>query len=927
MKTGNIILGAAAAVVLVGAAGGSYLLFGRHTDPVLRAQELLSKGDLRAAQIELRNAVRDNPDSADAHLRLGETQLQMGDPIAGEKELKTARDLGADRWLIIPQLGQSYIAQGRYKDVLAEVPPDGPTPKGAATNMQLRAMAQVAMNDIDAAKATLTDAEKLAPGNIDVLLTGARLALALKDMPLATQKVEEALKQDPKHLDSLLLKGQVQSASGDRAAALATADDVVALAPDSASARLDRANQELLAGDDAKAKTDVDAVLAKQPRNAGATYLNAVLYVRSGKYAEAGTELQKLGPVIARFPRAMYFQALVAANLGQNEVAIDFAQHYVARMPADPDGSRLLARTLITARRPEQAVAVLDKAVAAGQSDSQTLDLLGRAYTLMGRAPEAIKTLERATALAPNDASILTHLASSQLQHGDSSAAEQTLEKSVRIAPQQANSGEALVAAALSAGDLDGADAALERLRAQVGETESVGILGGMLKLGRLDLEGGRQAFAATLKQFPNSLNAKLNLAKILILQGRRPEGEGLMKEILAKDPTNTATLTTYIQLLTTEQQFTPAIQALETARQAAPANAAFTVMQSDVIVASGDPRRAVGMLQAMRDSADLSPLLMAAMGRAQAAAGLNDEAKKTYRDILSATPNDLDARRAQIDLMLKMKDTDGAKAALRDALKASPGNIGVMSSMVSLELQTAGPDAALKLASDLRADATNLPNSTVLKGDALMLAKRYPEATQAFQDEYRLAPSSPLALRLANAAATAGKDDEGARVLREWLQKSPEDVDSSQMLALLDIKAKRYDDAKKHLQVVLDKRPSDTVALNNMAWLYGLSNDPRGRALAQRAYLQAPTPETADTLGWIMVRQGDAKSGLSLLQQASVQRPADLSLKYHLAVALNDNGQKDDSVKVLQPLVSNGGEFDEKPAARKLLEDLTPKK
>ena len=927
MKTSTVLLSGVAALVIAGAAGGGYWAFGRHVDPIRKAAELQAKGDLKGAQIELRTAVREKPDSAEAHLRLGETQMLMGDPIAGEKELKTARDLGADRWVVTPQLGQSYIAQGRYKDVLAEVPPEGPTPQVMATNMMLRAAAQMSLNDIDGAKATLAKAETLAPGNIDVLLTGARLAMGLKDLPLAMQKVGEALKQDPKHLDTLLLRGQIQAASGDRAAAMATADEIVALSPNSVNARLDRANQFMLAGDDAKARTDVEFVLAAQPRNAAATYLNGVLLVRAGKYAEAATELQKLGPAAQRFPRAQYFQALAAANTGQTEVAIDLAQHYVARLPSDPEGSRLLARTLLAARQPEQAAAVLDKAVAAGQTDSQTLDLLGRAYTLMGRTPDAIKTLQQANALAPTDANILTHLASSQLQQGDSAAAEKTLEKSVLLAPKQVNSGEALVAAALSAGDLDGADAALARLRAQVGETEPVGVLTGMVRLGRLDLEGGRQAFAATLKQFPDSVTAKLNLAKVLVLQGHRPEGEALLKEVLAKDPANLAALSTDVQILSASQQYTPAIQALEAARQAAPANTAFTAMESDLIVRSGDPRRAVGMLQAIRANGDLPPVLLGALARAQVAAGLNDEAKRTYRDILTAAPNDLDARRGQVDLFLALKDADGAKTALREALRVAPGNIGVMSSMTGLELQTAGPDAALKLAGELRQASANLPNSTVLRGDVLMQAKRYPEAVQAFGDEYRLAPSSALALRLANAAAAAGRDDDGARTLREWLQRSPDDADAAQLLALLDIKAKRYEDAKAHLQAVLNKRPADTVALNNMAWLYGLSDDPRARALAQRAYLQAPTPETADTLGWIMVRQGDAKSGLPLLQQASTQRPTDATLKYHLAVALKDSGQKDDSMKLLQPLVAGSEPFDDKPAARKLLEDLTPKK
>lgn len=922
----KVIIPAVAAVVVLGAAGGGYAMFGRGNDPMSKAQELINKGDLRGAQIELRNAVRANPDSPDAHMRLGQTQMQLGDPVAGEKELKTARDLGGDRWAILPQLGEAYMAQARYKDLLTEIPPEGPRPEIAARNLMLRAMAQVALNDIDGARKTLATAEAVAPGNVEVLLTGSRLALALRDYEGAEQKVDAALKMQPTQMEALLMKNQILVAKGDRAGAMAIADKIVASSPKSAPARLDRANQSIQSGDDKKALEDVKAVLADQPRNAGATYLNAVLLVRAGKYQDASLELQKLGSVASRFPRAQYFQALVAANLGQNEQAIDFANRYVAKMPADPDGSRLLARTLLTARQPDRAIEVLNKAVDAGQSDSQTLDLLGRAYSMSGKGADAVKTLQKATALAPTDATILTHLASSQMQQGDASSAQQTLQKSVQLAPTQTNSGEALVAAALSAGDLDGAAQSLERLRAQVGDTEQVGILTGMVKLGRLDLEGGRVAFANTLKQFPDSANAKLNLAKVLVLQGRRPEGEGLLKEILAKDPTNLAALNTLIQLLVAANQFQPAIQAVEAAKQAAPTNLAFTAMMSDLIVRSGDPRRSVAMLQAMRDTEELPPVLLGAMARAQAAAGLNDEAKKTYRDILNATPNDLDARRGQVDLLLKLKDMDGAKQALQDALKTSPGNIGVMSAMVTLEAQTAGLDGALKLADALRNNTTNLPNSTVLRGDVLMQGTRYADAEQAFLSEYKLAPTAPLVLRLANAAASAGRDDDATRYLREYLVKEADNVDASQMLALLDIKAKRYPDAEKHLQTVLEKRPSDTVALNNMAWLYGLRNDPRGRSLAQRAYLQAPTPETADTLGWIMVRQGDAKAGLALLQQASTQRPADQTVKYHLAVALKDNGQKDDAVKLLQPLVA-GADFDDKAAARKLLEDLSPKK
>ncbi len=926
MKKNQILaIAGVAALGVVAMAGGGWYVFLRKADPMTRGEQLAQAGDLRGAQIEFRNAVRANPQNPSAHLKLAQIQMVLNDPVAAEKEFKAARDLGADRWAVLPQLSQAYMAQGRFKDVLIELPPEGPTPEVAAKNLMLRSMAQVAANDVPAATASLSEAERVAPGNNEVLLTAARLALAARDPAMAETKVDQALAKEPNLVEALLLKGQVLIARGDPQGALLQADKAVTSSPASAPARLDRANQLIGLGEDKRAQADVDAVFATQPRNAGATYLNAVLMVRAGRYADAGAELQKLGATAPRFPRSLYFQALAAANQGQNEMALEFANRYVNRAPSDADGIRLLARTEMAATRPERAITVLTKAIGNGMNDVQTLDLLGRAYAAAGRPSEAVQSFQKALAAAPDDPQVLAHLASSQMQQGDSASAAKSLERSVQLQPEQSNAGEALVAAALSAGDLDKAEAALQRLRAQAGDTETVGVLAGMVRLGRLDLDGGRAAFADTLRRFPDSATAKLNLAKVLLLQGRRAEGEVLLGEILAKDRANLQAMNTLLQMQISGGKFSDAIQIVEAARAAAPTNKALTATLADIIVRSGDARRAVAMLLALKNAGDTTPVILGALGRAQAAAGLTEDAKTTYREILTATPNDLNARQAQVELLLRNKETDAARASLTEALVTSSGNIGIMSSLVSLETQTKGLDAGLKLADDLRKTPGNLPNSVVLKGDLLMQAKRYNDAAAAFGEEYKLQRTGPLAIRLANAETTAGRDPAASKVLQEWLAQEPGDIDAMQLLSLLDIKAKRYPEAEKSLMAVLQTRPGDTVALNNMAWLLQLRNDPRARQMAQRAYLQAPTAETADTLGWIMAKSGDAKAAVPLLQQAATQRAEDMSVQYHLAYALNEAGQKDDAVKILQRAVA-AGDFDEKADARKLLDGLQKK-
>src|SRR5206468_11377315 len=107
-------------------------------------------------------------------------------------------------------------------------------------------------------------------------------------------------------------------------------------------------------------------------------------------------------------------------------------------------------------------------------------------------------------------------------------------------------------------------------------------------------------------------------------------------------------------------------------------------------------------------------------------------------------------------------------------------------------------------------------------------------------------------------------------------------------------IGAGRYADAERNLQLTLAQRPNDAVALNNLAWIYQVRGDKRARQTAHRAYMIAPTPASGDTLGWILVSDGEAAKALPVLQGAAVARPDNASVKYHLAVALKDLNRSD---------------------------------
>ena len=122
----------------------------------------------------------------------------------------------------------------------------------------------------------------------------------------------------------------------------------------------------------------------------------------------------------------------------------------------------------------------------------------------------------------------------------------------------------------------------------------------------------------------------------------------------------------------------------------------------------------------------------------------------------------------------------------------------------------------------------------------------------------------------------------------------------------------------------ILERDRDNVSALNNIAWLYQEDGIPDGVKYAERAHELAPDrPEVTDTLGWLLVQNGDTNRGLVLLQEASMKAPHIPEIRYHMAVALAKAGRRDESRMVLDRLLKTGKDFQGVDEARKLRERL----
>lgn len=919
------ILLASSVVLLVAAGGGAWYIL-EHRDPLQQAKLLLSKGDYRGAGLQLRTAVRDNPSSAEAHALLAQLYIASDDAVAAEHEIKEAISLHWDHASSLAVLSQAYMRQGKWSDILREIPSTGPTQEETAYYLMTRAVAERGLKDTAKSAQTLAEAERLAPQNSEVHLVAARFAQQDGHLEHALDEVNRSLAIEPARIDALQFKAQLLLAKGDEQGSLSELTRAIEGAPGRSDLLVERAALLLTLNQDAKAKTDVASVLDRDPKNVPALFVNSVLLIRQSKFAEADIALQKIDPFLERFQRGLYFKAMVKARLGQNGQAEDAIITYVNRTPRDLDGIRLLAQIELSTKHPDRAIPYLSKAIQNGQRDAETLDLLGRAYAMNGNVRDSEAVLRQASQLAKSPTE-LTRLASARLQVGDLSGAATDLQNSLEIAPSQPGAGEALVATALRLGQLERAQQALDQLRAQVGNTEAVGNLTGLLKLSQLDPSGALAVFAETAERFPDAIAPKLNQAKVLQQLGRAADALPLLQGILEKSPAQAEALTLYAQILLQQGRGPEAIEAAERARNSDPTNLGLVNGEAQLYARTQQYTKALEVIDSARVAGKTPTQLLSTQGTIQLAAGQNDAAKQSFADLIAAEPNNVPAVIADADLLIRLKDFDGARQALTAAIQRQPGNLPLLQARVRVDLIDRGLDAALATADTLASDPSMLPAAASLKGGLLMGAQRYKEAAAAFRTEYDKNPSSILVVALAQALNSSGDANGAANELLKWQATHPEDPAVAQVLGTLDITAHRYDSSERNFQVALKAQPNDLVALNNLAWIYQQKGDKRAREYAQRAFEQAPTPEVTDTLAWILVQQGNAAKAVPLLKAAVAGRPQNSTIKYHLAVALKDTDQTAEAIETLRSAVASSEVFDDRPAAQSLLNKLTMSK
>ena len=890
---------------------------------VAEARRQRDHGELRAAAIQLKNALQQNGQLREARQMLGEVYLEQGDPLSAEKELRRALDLSqgvqADQAAV--WLWRALLAQGQYQKILDEPAPH-PALLERPDALSLRGDALFGLGKVDQASALY---ERVLSRQIqfpDALLGMARIAATQNRPDEADDRIRRALAADPGHIGALRLRGDLQRARGQVDAALASYRQILALRPNHALALTEIAAIE----SDVGAFPAAHAAIAAARKAAGTTlpilYAEALLAYRENKLPEAQAAVQQVLRTVPDHEPAILLAATIDMATGAAEQASQHFQKYLQSHPHHAYASKRLALLRLRAGHAEAALKLLD-ALEVAADDAEVLALRGEAQLQARRYNEAAALFEQASALRPREAGLRAELALSHLAGGDGARAVAQLERAAQLDAASERTAILLVMAHLRRHDPDKALAAVLAM-AQRADNPLVNNLKGGVYLAKHDAVQARTCFDRALGQDPLYLPALANLAQLDKSENRIADAERRYQHALERDPASIAVLEALAGLAAARGQHPQAVKWMERAAAAHPDSLPTALHLAAAYARAGQTQRAMVLARELRARHPASTEALELLASLQWQTGNPDDAGDSYAKLAAVAPTTTLPHLRLGQLALARRDAAGAAVALRKALAIAPDQAETQFALADALIAQGKLAEALALADAVQKRQPNSPIGYKLAADVQAAQGKYALAVLGYERAWGLTPSAPLLVQLHGALVRAGQREDADRRVQQWLTEHPGDVATRQYYASTRLLANDFLGAIEQFDVLLKSAPDNVMALNDMAWAQQRNGGGRALEYAQHAFRLAPgNPSVIDTLGWIHLESGRLALALPLLQKAAALAPLAMDIHFHLAQALARKGDRAGARRELERLIAAPGDSARRAQAKTLLASL----
>jgi tetratricopeptide (TPR) repeat protein len=494
------------------------------------------------------------------------------------------------------------------------------------------------------------------------------------------------------------------------------------------------------------------------------------------------------------------------------------------------------------------------------------------------------------------------------------------------------------------------------------------------------------QQYQAGLKEDPkNKTQYNQRIVGVYEATGRNDDALRLAKQMADDEPKNTAANELYAGLLLrtgTQSNLSKSLDELKNMVQNSPTDGLLHLDLARVYYASKQPDKALtealdAMQYEAKAKAPRAPVLT--MSRLIAARiyedrGQHAKAIEQTSMLLQIDPRNPDARlirdRAQIasnniepaqadlemlvqqvpqmaeahlqlgNLYLNQKQFDKASAEFGKVWKMNPPDVRGFIGLQTIKLAQGKGEDGIQALEDLlqqnpkdlnlryqlamfesRVGAEMLPsNSTHGKELLQEAANNYKEILKTKSD------SADVWVRLGAVQRQLGQFDAALASFEQASNADPRDAAAALNQALLLEALGKKKEAGAAYSKVLGIDPENPLALNNLAYLNAENGTNLDQAMtfAQRAKKRVPnSPDISDTLGYVYYQKNLNAEALQIFRQVVQDNPQNSTFRFHLAMALEKQGNKQAARDEAQKALKNSSRPDQQNKIRSFLSQL----
>ena len=658
-------------------------------------------------------------------------------------------------------------------------------------------------------------------------------------------------------------------------------------------ANLKAAELYLISRDKEKSRELVERILQNQPDYHPGLALLANLELIEGEFAKAEEAINKIGEEVHSTPRYLNIKGRIHAEKGEfadaeaafkKAIALDserlgnyqtllmlyqsnqeqqktesLLEEMSKKFPQNPQVNLLLADYYRKQGEREKAEAELLKAIEVADDKPRYYLLLAGYYKDLRNFEKATNLLQSAVTVYPENTDIQLALADIHFEQKNFDDSLILLESVLTNHPE--NDKAKLLNARFLLKDEKSTEAiaVLEDITNERPAWPEPFYYLALARFSQGEIELAQYAVTSAIKSRPNDSKYHALLAQLYLLQNSPSQAKKEAGIALKLDPGNFRAAIIATTALIGEEQYDEAIRILGEMNQRVPDNLEVLGNLAIANLRSGDSESGIEVLE----------------------------------DILRISPGN--NRAVLLLLELKYRDNNtGAEDFIRKQIEGAPENSGLRILLGDLLLQQNLDEQALA---------------------------EYERAIELNPDNIRAYTSSARLLNRLN------RTEQAMARFQQMIEQNTNWLQGYMGLAAIEESNGNFENAIQQYRKVLEIKPDFAPAANNLAWLLSQdsSNDlAEALKMAMLAKKESPdSPHISDTLGWVYYQRGAYPLAIAQFEQARDKLPNDPTIAYHLALALNGDGQSTKAVQILEDLLENNDDFSNRQKAMALLDSL----